>query len=184
MNSFVLTYTMVFETSYDGKNKAFLQISIDEDDMEAMRFHWIKHCEILETGVLQFISLLLDTIKHDLGRKKCGVHKQSKRTSDEAGFKLNKFHSNVSVLEGKEDQEKIDICQGKTFPKQQLNKGDMKTTILGISGNKQDNKLEVKFIQCQTSNQERSIEIPSINLRPDWTEIINLSMWKDDLQRY
>ena len=70
INFFVLTYTMVFETSYDGKPKAFLQINIDKDDLEAVRCHWIKHCEILETGGLQFISLLFDTIKHDLGRKK------------------------------------------------------------------------------------------------------------------
>ena len=55
---------------------------------------------------------------------------------DESGFKLNKLHSNVSVPEEEKDHEKIET--DKTYAKQQLSKGDMKTTILGISLNKKD----------------------------------------------
>ena len=55
---------------------------------------------------------------------------------DESGFKLNKLHSNVSVPEEEKDHEKIEA--DKTYAKQQLSKGDMKTTILGISLNKKD----------------------------------------------
>ena len=38
--------------------QASLQIKINEDDRDALRFHWIKGCEILETVVLRFTRLM------------------------------------------------------------------------------------------------------------------------------
>ena len=57
--------------------QAFLQIRINEDDRGALRFHWIKDCEILETVALRFTRLMfgfslslfvLGAIKHHLER--------------------------------------------------------------------------------------------------------------------
>ena len=45
MNSFVLT-------------PCDLKPAINEDDLKAMRFHWIKDREILEAVVLQFTRLM------------------------------------------------------------------------------------------------------------------------------
>ena len=45
----------------------------------------------------------------------------------------------------------------KTYSKQQLSKGDTKTKILGISWNKQDDQLEVKFPQRQTEATKRGV---------------------------
>ena len=45
----------------------------------------------------------------------------------------------------------------KTYSKQQLSKGDTKTKILGISWNKQDDQLEVKFPLRQTEATKRGV---------------------------
>ena len=60
--------------------QAFLQIRINKDDRDSLRFHWIKDREILETVVLRFTRLMFglypslfaieDTIKHKLERYK------------------------------------------------------------------------------------------------------------------
>ena len=38
--------------------QAFLQIRINKDDRDSLRFYWIKDCEILETVVLRFTRLM------------------------------------------------------------------------------------------------------------------------------
>ena len=52
------SYTMLCETSCYNRKQAFLQIRINEDDRNAMRFNWIKDREILETVILQFTRLI------------------------------------------------------------------------------------------------------------------------------
>ena len=58
--------------------QSFLQIRINKDDREAIRFQWIKDREMLDSVVLPFICLIFghllspfvleDTIKHHLER--------------------------------------------------------------------------------------------------------------------
>ena len=115
--------------------QTFSQIRINEDDWDALRFHWIKDREILETVVLQFKRLMFGlshsrfvlegTIKHHLKR-----------------------FSNFAELEEEEDVSQKETDE--TYSKQQLSKGDTKTATLGIFRNKQDNQLEVKFPQRRT----------------------------------
>ena len=89
-------------------------------------------------------------------------------------YKLNKCHSNVPELEEEEDISQIQTDE--TYAKQQLSKRDTKATILGISLNKQDDKLEVKFGQSQTETTQH------VNLWPLRTDTKDLSMRKYDLQ--
>ena len=72
-----------------------------------------------------------------------------------AGFKLHKWSSNVAKLEEEEDISQMETDE--TYAKQQLSKGDRKTEILGISWTKQDDQLEVKFLQRQTEATKRGI---------------------------
>ena len=72
-----------------------------------------------------------------------------------AGFKLHKWHSNVAELEEEEGVSQIET--DKTYAKQQLSKGDTKATIFGISWNKQDDQLEVKFPQRHTEVTKRAV---------------------------
>ena len=74
---------------------------------------------------------------------------------DEAGFKLHKLHSRVAELKEEEDHSQIETDE--TYSKQQQNKGDTKARILGISWNKQDDQLEMKFPQSQTEATKRGV---------------------------
>ena len=74
---------------------------------------------------------------------------------NEAGFKLHKWHSNVAELEEEKDISQIKTDE--TYAKQQLSKGDTKATTLGISWNKQDDQLEVKFPQRKTEATKRGV---------------------------
>ena len=58
-------------------------------------------------------------------------------------MKLASSYSNVVELEVEEDVSEIETNE--TYAKQQLSKGDTKTTIVRISWNKQDDQLEVKL---------------------------------------
>ena len=72
------SYMMSFETScYNRRLKTSLPtIRINKDERDAIRFHWIKDCEILETEVFRFTYLMFElspspfvlkgTIKHYL----------------------------------------------------------------------------------------------------------------------
>ena len=72
------SYTMLCEISCYNRKQAFLQIKINEDDRDAMRFNWIKDREILKTVILRFTCLMFGlspspfvlegTIKHHLER--------------------------------------------------------------------------------------------------------------------
>ena len=75
------------------------------------------------------------------------VKEHSVKIFNGADFRLNKWHSNVTELEEEEGISQIET--DKAYAKQQLSKGDTKTTILGISWNKQDDQLELKFPQRQ-----------------------------------
>ena len=77
------------------------------------------------------------------------------KTFNEAGFKLHKWHSNIAELEEEGDHSQIET--DKTYAKQQLNNGDMKTTTLRISWNKQDNQSEVKSLQRQTESAKKGV---------------------------
>ena len=70
---------------------------------------------------------------------------------NEVGVKLHKWHSNVAELEEEKDVSQIETDE--TYAKQQLNKGDIKTIILGIFWNKQDDQLEVKFPNVRQKQQ-------------------------------
>ena len=174
--------------------QAFLQIRINEDGRDSLRFHWIKDREILGTVILRFTCLMFGlspspfvlegTTKHHL--RWCKKEqpetvielKQSMYVDDliggggntesankfkenivkifnEAGFKLHKRHSSVAELEEEKDVSRIETDE--TYAKQQLSKGDAKSTILGISSNKQDDQLEVKFSQRQTEVTKRGV---------------------------
>ena len=74
---------------------------------------------------------------------------------NETGIKLHKWHSNVAELEKEEDVSQVETDE--TYAKQQLSKGDTKTSILGISWNKQDDQLDVKFPQLQTEATKRGV---------------------------
>ena len=74
---------------------------------------------------------------------------------DEAGFKLHKLHSSIAELKEEEDHSQIETDE--TYSKQQQSKEDMKTRILGISWNKQDDQLEMKFPQSQTEATKRGV---------------------------
>ena len=180
--------------------QAFLQIRINKDGQDSLRFHWIKDREILGTVVLVFTRLMFGlsaspfvlegTIKHHLGwyekeQPETVIElKQSMyvddligggdntesakkfkenivKIFDEAGFKLHKRHSNVAELEEEKDVSQIETDE--TYAKQQLSKGDAKSTIPGISWNKQDDQLEV-LPASDRSNKKRSNAIPSIGL--------------------
>ena len=62
---------------------------------------------------------------------------------NETCFRLHKWHFNVAELEKEEYVSRKETNE--KYAKQQLSKGYTKTTILGISWNKQDDQLEVKF---------------------------------------
>ena len=87
----------------------------------------------------------------DVGETTWSLQKNSGRIS----YKLNKCHSNVPELEEEEDISQIQTDG--TYAKQQLSKGDTKAKILGISLNKQDDQLEVKFGQSQTETTQRGV---------------------------
>ena len=67
-------------------------------------------------------------------------------------LQVTQSYSNVTEEEEQEDVSEIETDQ--TYTKQQLSKGDTKATILGISLNKQDDQLEVKFGQSQTETTQ------------------------------
>ena len=172
--------------------QAFLQVRINENDCDSLRFHLIKNSKRLKTVILQFTRLMFGlspssfviegTIKYHLERYEKDQPEtimelnQSMHIGDVIGegdnmepakkFKenivkmfneagLHKWRSNVAELQQEENVSQIETDE--TYVKQQLSKGDTKETILGISWNKQDDQLEVKFPQRQTEAAKRGV---------------------------
>ena len=159
--------------------KAFLQIRIQPDDRDALRFHWIKERDRTQIEVLRFTRLVFGLVQSPfiLGgtlQEHLGIYiekypieaaeiKDDQYVDDlisggnnfeqiaslkdiaieifnQAGFKLHKWHSNISTLEEKEV-----VTDDQTYTKQQLGVKLNETKMLGLTWNKDENTIAVEI---------------------------------------
>ena len=98
------------------------------------------------------------------------------------GFIMHKWHSNIPSLE--DHPVKIDNDDNLSYAKEQLGTTNSETKILGVTWNKEEDKIGVSFLQARTrKHKTRNAQIFSICLRSSWYSITTTFVGKAFVSR-
>jgi hypothetical protein len=156
--------------------KAFLQVSIDEGDCDALRFHWLRSIDSNEVETLRFTQALFGLgpswsdkrpesvaeISRSLyvddlisGAEREGLKENATEIFADAGFDLHNWHSNVPELEGRctESENNDEI----TYAKEQFGSSADECKFLGLAWNKREDTLSVTFPEEKSKPTKREV---------------------------